>query len=85
MPKTENLLSLASMRPRDLGLSFVHPLPSWGSMASHSQTLTLGRVESVQQSSCISPPRAPELWLNLGFLSLPLFPHAWYPSLSYTN
>ena len=29
MPKTENLLSLASMRPRDLRLPLVHPPAGW--------------------------------------------------------
>ena len=55
MPETENLLSLASMRPRDLDLPLVHPL--WaGSIASHSQTPTQGRMESVQQSSASACP-----------------------------
>ena len=44
MPETENLLSLASVRPRDLGLPLVyHPPipPPWaGSIASHSQITT---------------------------------------------
>jgi hypothetical protein len=30
MPQTENLLSLASVRPRDLGLLLIHPLVGWG-------------------------------------------------------
>ena len=50
-PETENLVSLGSMKPRDLRLSLVHHYPGLGSMSSHSQTSTQGHVESVWQSS----------------------------------
>jgi hypothetical protein len=33
-----------------------------GSVASHSQMPTRGRVESVRQSSCVCLPRTQELW-----------------------
>jgi hypothetical protein len=80
MPKTENLLSLASMRPRDLRLPLVQPLGNWGSVASHSQTPTRGWVEGMRQSFHIRPPRAPELWQDtfsptLFISPCPLPPH----------
>ena len=73
MPETENLLSLASARPRDLGLPLFHPPPPpparWGSVASHSQTPTRGHVESMWQSSCFHLPRA-----GHGFSPTPFIP-----------
>ena len=71
MPQTENLL------PRTAPCG-----PEWlaGSVASHSQTPTPGRVESEWLSSRVHPPRAPELWWDAGFLPLPLFPHAHCPA-----
>ena len=72
MPETEYLLSLASVRPSDLGLSLVYP-PLAGSVASHSQTPTQGRVVRVMQSSHIHLPRAPELWQDEGFFSHSLY------------
>ena len=83
MLKTENLLSLASMRPRDLRMPFVHPL--WaGSIASHSQTPTWGLMKSMQQSCHVIPTRSLELWEDSGFLPLPLFPHAHCPTILVT-
>ena len=55
MPESENLLSLASVRPRDLGLPLVHHLQP-GSLASHNQTPTWGSVENILQSSAFSRP-----------------------------
>ena len=48
------------------------------SVASHSQTPTRGRVESMRQTSRAHPPRAPELWRDEG--SLPSFPHTHGPA-----
>jgi hypothetical protein len=50
MPESENPLSLASVRPRDLRLPLVHPHRT-GSIASHSQTPTLGCTPPV--SVCV--------------------------------
>jgi hypothetical protein len=63
--------------------NIVHPLPSWGPVASHSQILTQGHVESVQQPSHVCQPRALELWRVTGFLPLPLFPGTHCPTLEY--
>ena len=61
---------------------FTLPPPSWGPVGSHSQTPTQGHVESMLQSSCVRLPRAPELWWDMGFLLLSLFPHTHCPTLS---
>jgi hypothetical protein len=45
-----------------------------GSVASHRQMPTQGHVESIWQSSRIHLPRAQELWLDMGSLSLPTLP-----------
>jgi hypothetical protein len=37
-------------------------------------------MESVQQSSCICPTRAQELWWDAGSLPLPSFPHTHGPA-----
>ena len=75
VPKTENLLSLASVRPRDLRLPLVHP-PQAG-VRGFSQPDThpgpRGKRAAVLH---VRLPRAPELWRDAGFLPLPLFPHA---------
>jgi hypothetical protein len=71
MSKTESLLSLASVKPRDLWLAPVYP-PWTGSMASHSQTPTRGLVKSEWQPS---ESAGPEYW-NSGknwVLSHPLY------------
>lgn len=52
--ETENLLSLTSVSPKDLRLPLsttTPPIPRTGSVASPSQTLTGGCVESARQSS----------------------------------
>ena len=78
MPKNENLLSLASMRPKDLSLPHVHPSPSWGYVASHRHSDTpRGHMEIVQQSSHVCLTRELELWWDPGFLPLP---HAHCPA-----
>ena len=62
-----------------LGLPLVHPPPSWGPVASHSQTHT-----GVTCKACSSPsvhlPRARELWRDAGFLPLPSSPHTHCPT-----
>jgi hypothetical protein len=75
--RNENLLSLASVRSRDLRLPLVlSPTPHPGeleSMASHSQTPTWASWKA-----CVTPPRlpaqSPEIWWDVGFFPFPLFP-----------
>jgi hypothetical protein len=69
MPKTENLLSLASMRPRDLRLPLVYP-PRIG---------VRGFPNAVVR---IHPPTELELWQNTGFFPFSLFLHACCPKNS---
>jgi hypothetical protein len=72
MPKTENLLTLASMRPRDLRLPLAHPLQP--GVCSFPQPDT-------HQGLCICLPRAPKLWRDASFLPLSLFPHTCCPTI----
>jgi hypothetical protein len=75
MTKTENLLSLASMRLRYLGLPPCPPPEDW--VCSFTQPDThLGPHGEHVAVLRICPPRAPELWWDAGFLPPPLFPHA---------
>jgi hypothetical protein len=78
MPKTENLLSLASDSPRDLGLPLVHPHPpsELGFLAYHSQTQHPDPRGKHATVFCVYPPRALELWQDVGFLPLLLIPHS---------
>jgi hypothetical protein len=48
------------------------PPIEWGPVASHIQMTTGDQVESIRQSSCVSLPRALELWPDVGFLYPPL-------------
>jgi hypothetical protein len=68
----------SSSEVSSLGLSLDHPLWSWDSVASHSQTHTWGHMESMQQYSCVCLPRAPELWRDSGSFSS--FPHTHGPT-----
>ena len=80
MPEAGNLVPRTAPCP---------PPSELGYMASHSQTPTRGRIESVRQSFHFCPPRAPELWWDSGFsptLFIPLrpLPLTW-PSKSFNN
>jgi hypothetical protein len=77
----QQYLGWERLRTCYLGLPLVHPLLCWDPVASCNQTPTQGRV-IVRQSSRICPLRAPELWWDMGFLLLSLFPHTHCPTLS---
>ena len=68
MPETENLLSLASVRPRDLGLPLVCPLAGW------VQWLPIARhpPRAVWKACCSPPMSAP----NSG--GIQVFSHSLY-------
>jgi hypothetical protein len=81
MPETENLLSLASMRPRDLVLPLVHPC---GLVRSFPQPDTHPGPCGKQAASC--PQRLPaqstgRMWVFSHSLYSP--PHAHCPSKLY--
>ena len=62
-----------------LGLPLVHHRRV-GSLASHSQTPTRGRMESMRHSSHVRLPRAPERWQDAGSFPLPSFSHTHGPA-----
>jgi hypothetical protein len=78
MLESESLLSRTAPCPPSTPNP--HPSVSWDFMASHSQTPTLGHVESMRQSFCIHLPRAPELWWDSEFPPLPLLSHTHGPA-----
>lgn len=75
MPKTENQLSLASVRPRDLGLSLVHSLAGWVQWLP-----TARQPRGVVKKVCGNTPMSAHQE-HLCFLPLLLFPHARCPTL----
>ena len=78
MPETESLLSLAFVRPRDLGLTLVQP--PWAGVHGFPKLDThLGPHGEHAAVLCVCLPRAAELWWDAGFLPLSLFPHAHCP------
>lgn len=74
MSKTENLLSLASVRPRDFRLPSVHPIRAGVHGFTQPDTHP-GHMESVAVL-CVCQLRAPELRWDTDSLSPPLFLHA---------
>ena len=79
MPETENLLSLASVRPRDLRLFPPHP-PGTGVRGFPQPDTHQGPHEECSVVPSVCPPRAPELWWDTGSLPLPSFPHTHSPA-----
>ena len=87
MPETENLLPLASVRPRDLRMTLFHPPHHphcWGPWLSTARHPLGPRGKPVAVFH-ICLPRALELWQDRSFLPLPLFSHTCCPTLSYTS
>ena len=76
MSETENLLSLASVRSRDLGLLPLSPPPRSGVLWLHTARHPPGECVAVLH---VCPSRAPELWRDAGSLPPSLFPHVRCP------
>ena len=86
MPKTENLLFLASVRPRDIGLPLVHPLvaslvyrvrPGFHGFPQPDTHKGL-RGKRAEILLCL-PAQSTRTLVGAGFLPLPLFPQAHCP------
>ena len=70
----QRCLGCPRLRTWYLRLPLVHHLPSWGTVASHSQTLTRGQVESMWQSSRSACPEHRNPGRMRVFLPYPLSP-----------
>ena len=90
--KYSTISSVECQRLRNLywGLPLVHHPPCGVSGLTQPNAHSGPRAKRVQ-SSCVCPPRAPELWQDVGSLPLPSSPythgptcmltHAWWPEI----